>query len=109
VRELGRVLLESPRVRTSRVQEHEGLALAVFLVVGVDAAELYVVRHPNCSFGRLDLRAGVAQQDDNVFERPRFDGQEFDRFVELAEEGGSASERGLFDSLAVFYSLGGLE
>ena len=43
VRELGYVLLERPRVCKSRVQEYEGLAFAVLLVVGVDVAELYVV------------------------------------------------------------------
>jgi len=57
VRELRHILLERPRVRKSRVQEHEGLALAVLLVVGVDGAVLYVVRHPSCSFSCLDLRA----------------------------------------------------
>jgi len=55
------------------VQEHEGLAFAVLLVVGVDVAELYVVRHPSCSFSCLDLRADVAQHDDGAIERPRLD------------------------------------
>src|SRR5829696_7847290 len=66
VRELGHVLLDRPRVRKSRVQEYECLALAVLLVVGVDVAELYVVGHPSCSFSCLDLRAGVAQQDEGT-------------------------------------------
>jgi hypothetical protein len=51
--ELGHVLLERPRVCKSRVQEYEGEALAVLLVVGVDVAELYVVGHPSCSFSFL--------------------------------------------------------
>ena len=55
------------------MQEHEGLAFAVLLVVGVDVAELYVVRHPSCSFSCLDLRADVAQHDDGAIERPRLD------------------------------------
>jgi hypothetical protein len=59
--ELGHVLLERPRVCKSRVQEYEGEALAVLLVVGVDVAKLYVVGHPSCSFSFLDLRAGLAQ------------------------------------------------
>jgi len=37
----------------------------------VDVVELYAVRHPNCSFTCLDLRAGVAQQDHGAIERPR--------------------------------------
>ena len=52
-RELGYVLLERARVRKSRMQEYEGLALAVLLVVGVDGADLYVVGHPSCSFSFL--------------------------------------------------------
>jgi hypothetical protein len=43
--EFGHVVLEGPRVRQSRVQEHQRLARAVLLVVGVYVAELYVVGH----------------------------------------------------------------
>ena len=83
----------------ARVQEHERLALAVLLVVGVDVAELYVVGHPSCSFSCLDLPACVAQKYDGAIERPRFDEREFDRCVELAEERGSApSATGLTNS-----------
>src|SRR5918994_4373450 len=53
LRELGHVLLKRPRVRKSRVQEYDGLAFAVLLVVGVDIAEPYVVGHPSCSFSFL--------------------------------------------------------
>ena len=53
VRELGYVLLERPRVCKSRVQEYEGLAPTILLVVGVDVAKLYVVGHLSCSFSFL--------------------------------------------------------
>ena len=38
--EFGHVVLDGPRVRQSRVQEHQRLARAVLLVVGVYVAEL---------------------------------------------------------------------
>jgi site-specific recombinase XerC len=43
--ELGHIVLEGPRVRQSGVQEHQRLARAVLLVVGVHVAELCVVGH----------------------------------------------------------------
>jgi hypothetical protein len=87
--ELGHVLLESPRVRQSGVKQHERLARAVLLVIGVHVTELYVIGH---LIGHLPLLsssglwAGVANQDHRVVERPRCDERAFKRHLELAEE-----------------------
>jgi hypothetical protein len=43
--ELRHVLLERSRVCKPRMQEHERLARAILLVVGVHVAELYAVGH----------------------------------------------------------------